>query len=58
MDAYSALANLGILENKLLYPETVNTYKIRITSKHTGKKMDINLNVKLKDKINTWVKSF
>ena len=53
MDAYSALANLGILENKLLYPETVNTYKIRITSKHTGKKMDINLNVKLKDKINT-----
>lgn len=45
--------NLGILSNKLLSgPNSTRTFKIRITSKHTGKKMDINLTVKLNDKTN------
>ena len=45
--------NLGILRNKLLGgPNSTRTFKIRITSKHTGKKMDINLTVKLNDKTN------
>ena len=46
-----ALQNLGVFEsNKLLsLSNDGEKFKIRITSKHTGKKMDINLTVKLKD---------
>lgn len=48
-----SVSNLGILPNKLLAgPNSTRTFKIRITSKHTGKKMDINLTVKLNDKTN------
>jgi len=49
-----ALQNIGILDTKLVSnSQTGETFKIRITSKHTGKKMDINLTVKLKDEVNT-----
>lgn len=45
----SALTDIGILEDKLINGGTVGKqFKIRITSKHTGKKMDINLRFKLK----------
>ena len=49
-----ALQNIGVLDTKLLsLTKDGELFKIRITSKHTGKKMDINLRVKLKDDINT-----
>jgi len=49
----TAVQSIGILDNKLLgKTQGGRTFKIRITSKHTGKKMDINLTVKLNDKTN------
>ena len=48
-----ALNGIGVLENKLLYnTKEGNLFKIRITSKHTGKKMDINFRAILKDETN------
>ncbi len=52
-DIASALQSIGLLDNKLMgNTQGGRTFKIRITSKHTGKKMDINLTVKLVDKTN------
>ena len=46
----SALQDIGILEEDKLFNGNIigKQFKIRITSKHTGKKMDINLRFKLK----------
>ena len=41
---------VGILEKKL-FTENGNKFKIRITSKHTGKKIDLNLNFKIIKKL-------
>ena len=41
---------IGVLRNKLvLGANAEKKFKIRITSKHTGKKMDVNITVKLND---------
>jgi hypothetical protein len=49
-DLGAAINNLGTLEKKLYPGGTVGKkFKIRITSKHTGKKMDINLTFRIKD---------
>ena len=53
LNVRDAISNqLGILEESKLFRNTNDgeTFKIRITSKHTGKKMDINVRFKLKDK--------
>ena len=46
-----AIENIGIL-NKKLFNITGNKFKIRITSKHTGKKIDLNLKFKIIKKTN------
>jgi len=45
----SVLGDIGILPTKIFNGmPTGKVFKIRITSKHTGKKMDINLRFKIK----------
>ena len=40
----------------MLAKNQTTKFKIRVTSKHTGKKMDINLNFFLDDRTNRWQK--
>ena len=47
-----ALGSLGILEKKLFRKSFNKKFKIRITSKHTGKMVDINLTFKVNDNTN------
>ena len=52
-----AINNMGILDKKLFIAGTENInygnkFKIRITSKHTGKKIDLNVNFKIIKKTN------
>jgi hypothetical protein len=47
-----SLQNLGILDKKLFKTIETKKFKVRITSKHTGKKIDVNLFFKLRDNTN------
>jgi len=48
-----SLANWRLDEGSMLTKNQTTKFKIRVTSKHTGKKMDINLNFFLDDKTNS-----
>jgi hypothetical protein len=48
-----SLANWKLDDGNMLTKNQTTKFKIRVTSKHTGKKMDINLNFFLDDKTNS-----
>ena len=52
-----AVVNYKLDDGNMLTKEQTTKFKIRVTSKHTGKKIDINLNLKLEEDENSFAQN-